>query len=103
MIVRIVDLQIEQSEFELAQQLIEEVAPKVRSFEGCSYLELNYDLHKKGHIQTYSRWASEKDLNYYRDSDTFLSFWKKVKPLFARPASAWSFQTRQIDLKLVNN
>jgi quinol monooxygenase YgiN len=52
MIARIVDLQINPSEFDRARQLIEEVAPKVRSFAGCTYLELNFDIHKKGHVQT---------------------------------------------------
>jgi len=98
MIARIVDLQIEPSEFEKARQLIEDVAPKVKTFKGCSYLELNFDIHKKGHVQTYSRWISEDALNQYRNSDTFLSFWKSVKPLFARPASAWSFKSHKIEV-----
>lgn len=98
MIARIVDLQINPSEFERARILIEEVAPKVRSFEGCTYLELNFDIHKKGHVQTYSRWTSEAALNLYRNSDTFLTFWKSIKPLFARPASAWSFQSHKIEI-----
>lgn len=98
MIARIVDLQINPSEFDKARQLIEKVAPKVRSFAGCTYLELNFDIHKKGHVQTYSRWTSEEALNTYRSSDTFLDFWKTVKPLFARPASAWSFLSHKIDV-----
>jgi len=98
MIVRIVDLQIQLSEFLKARELIEEVAPKVRDFEGCFYLELNYDIHRKGHVQTYSRWSSEEALNKYRGSEVFIDFWKSVKPLFARQASAWSFQTHVIDV-----
>jgi len=97
MITRIVDLKFNPSDSDRARQLIEEVAPKVRRFSGCHYLELNFDIHKKDHVQTYSRWTSEESLNIYRDSDTFLNFWKSIKPLFARPASAWSFQSSEIN------
>ena len=98
MIIRIVDLQIQERHIERAKELISEVAPKVRAFNGCLYLELNYDLHKLGHVQTYSRWISEDHLNEYRDSDVFLSFWKNLKPLFEIPARAWSFESREITI-----
>lgn len=98
MIIRVVDLQIQPEAFVKAKSLLDEVAPKVRGFEGCLHLELNFDIHRKGHIQTYSKWVSEEALNVYRNSEVFIIFWKSIKPLFLRPASAWSFKSQEIEL-----
>lgn len=96
MIIRIVDLQIHPDQIEKAKELLMEVAPKVRNFNGCHYLELLFDIHKSGHVQTYSKWSAEKDLNSYRDSELFIKFWKSIKPLFERPAQAWSFEPGKV-------
>lgn len=90
MIVRIVELQIQPEKMPEAQVLLEEVAPKVRAMPGCNYLEILADVHKHGHVTTYSYWDSEADLNTYRDSEVFISFWKSVKTMFAEKARAWS-------------
>lgn len=93
MIVRIVELSIREDKMVIAKSLLAEVAPKVRSSPGCSHLRILIDLHKSGHVTTYSHWSSEADLNAYRHSDIFKDFWAQIKPLFALPAKAWSSQT----------
>lgn len=90
MIVRIVELDIDPEKMALANELLREVAPKVRSMPGCSHLEILRGVHNKSRITTYSHWDAESDLNAYRDSETFITFWKSIKPLFQAKARAWS-------------
>ena len=90
MIARFVDLQIKPEHLDRAKVLLEEVAPKVRAMKGCNFLEILTDIHQIGHFTTYSYWDSEDDLNQYRDSETFKSFWDEIKPLFEQSARAWS-------------
>ncbi|MFN2430656.1 MAG: putative quinol monooxygenase [Cryomorphaceae bacterium] len=90
MIIRIVELQFTTGSAEKAETLVKNIAPKVRKSEGCHYLDILIDIHRKGHISTFSKWESEAHLNAYRDSDLFRNFWGSVKPLFEVPAKAWS-------------
>ncbi len=90
MIIRIVELEINLEEMESAELLLIEVAPKVRGMAGCSYLEIIQDVHKLSRVTTYSHWDSEEDLNAYRDSEVFLTFWNSIKPMFQSKARAWS-------------
>jgi len=61
----------------------------IRAFPGCHHLELVRDY--SGNIFfTISLWESEKELANYRHSELFAATWKKVKPLFAEKAEAWS-------------
>lgn len=96
MIVRIVHLHFDPDSVMEAASHIREVAPKVRQMPGCAYLEILQDVHHPATWTTYSHWDSESDLNAYRDSATFREFWKKVKPLFAVPARAWSSRKHDI-------
>jgi quinol monooxygenase YgiN len=90
MIIRIVELSIEPGRLDDAKQLLKEVAPKVRAMKGCSFLEILNDIHDTSHFTTYSYWDSEADLNAYRDSETFMKFWRAIKPHFKAKARAWS-------------
>jgi len=71
----------------------EKVKEKIRSFEGCLFLELYRDLKTPEVFFTYSRWQSESDLENYRKSDLFLAVWGDTKPLFKDKAEAWSVDT----------
>ena len=93
MIVRLVELFIQEDKLDLSRQMLSRVAPKVRQFSGCTKLRIIEDLHNPGHITTYSHWHSEDDLNAYRNSDVFKDFWREIKPLFAERARAWSSTT----------
>jgi quinol monooxygenase YgiN len=90
MIARIVELHIDPHHLDKASQLLEVVAPKVRAMPGCTGLEILSDVRDPSHITTYSYWKAEEDLNTYRRSATFIDFWNQIKPLFAKPARAWS-------------
>ena|SRR5690554_3349467 len=93
MVIRIVELSIQKEKFSLAKKYLAEVAPKVRNSKGCTHLRIVIDLHEAGHVTTYSHWNSEDDLNAYRKSEVFINFWSQIKPLFDRPARAWSSRT----------
>ncbi|MEO6884235.1 MAG: antibiotic biosynthesis monooxygenase family protein [Bacteroidia bacterium] len=65
---------------------------KIKSFEGCSHLELWKENASKNIFFTYSFWASAEALENYRNSETFKNIWSKTKPLFAEKAEAWSVE-----------
>ena len=90
MVIRIVELHIQKDKLENVKLLLAEVAPKVRGMAGCTHLNILEDLYNSGHITTYSYWETEADLNAYRNSEVFKTFWAAIKPLFELPARAWS-------------
>jgi len=63
---------------------------KIRTFEGCTNLELLNDIENKNIFFTYSYWQSEGHLNKYRDSQLFKETWSKTKILFSAKPEAWS-------------
>lgn len=93
MIIRIVELKINTENLDKASDLLAEASSKVRGMKGCSHLHILSDIRKTNHITTYSYWDTEADLDAYRHSEVFKSFWGEIKPLFALPARAWSSKT----------
>lgn len=71
----------------------ERVKDKIRTFEGCEFLELYRDKNNTSIFFTYSRWNSEAHLEQYRTSPLFKTVWKETKPLFQVKAEAWSVDT----------
>lgn len=69
----------------------DETAPQIRSFSGCSHLELWRDADTPAVFTTHSHWTSAEALNVYRNSDLFRSTWATVKPLFAKRPRAHSY------------
>lgn len=69
----------------------DEIAPQIRAFPGCHYLELWRDLNADAVFTTYSHWEDEAALDAYRRSDFFRSTWAEVKPLFAGRPRAQSY------------
>tara|TARA_B100000902_G_scaffold223511_1_gene212356 strand:- start:213 stop:509 length:297 start_codon:yes stop_codon:yes gene_type:complete len=69
------------------------VKEKIRSFDGCTFLELYQDKKNKNIFFTYSKWEKESDLENYRSSDIFKSVWATTKPMFHSKAKAWSIET----------
>lgn len=63
---------------------------KIRTFKGCSFLELYRDKNDPTIFFTYSYWESEQHLENYRQSDIFKNVWAKTKPLFNLSPEAWS-------------
>jgi len=62
----------------------------IRSYQGCSYLELWQDSANKNICFTYSIWQSQAALDHYRFSAFFKDTWGKTKTLFANKPEAWS-------------
>lgn len=96
MIVRIVRMTFEPS---LTRQFLEVFAAsqeRIRSFEGCLYLELLQDVNFPNIYCTYSIWESEEKLNRYRFSELFKTTWAKTKPLFAEKAEAFSLKKAEL-------
>lgn len=62
----------------------------IRSFPGCTRLQLLQGEADSGVFFTYSHWEKEDDLNSYRDSDLFEEVWSETKKLFRARPKAWS-------------
>lgn len=90
MLVRIVKLSFEPSKIEEFLANFETNKEKIRSFDGCNFLELYRDQNNTNIFFTYSYWNSEADLNKYRHSELFKEVWANTKPLFNAKPEAWS-------------
>lgn len=93
MFTRIVKLQFEPKNIDAFLANFEEVKEKIRSFPGCTFLELYNDKNDKTIFFTYSRWNEEADLENYRNSELFKEVWSVTKPMFKNRAEAWSVDT----------
>ena len=90
MFVRIVKMGVYEQNIDTFLSNFDKNKFKIRNFEGCQFLELYKDKNDPTLFFTYSYWHSEQALDNYRKSDLFKGVWSKVKPLFNRPAEAWS-------------
>jgi heme-degrading monooxygenase HmoA len=71
--------------------LFESTKHEIRNFPGCLSLQLIQDIQKPQCIGTRSVWASEEDLEHYRNSELFQSTWAKTKVLFCAKPEATSY------------
>lgn len=92
MIVRIVKLTFREEEIEAFKKILIDSKEKIRAFPGVIYLEMLQCKDDPTVFFTYSHWESPADLENYRHSPLFKSTWAKTKPLFSKPAEAWSNQ-----------
>lgn len=90
MIIRIVRMRFREEEVTEFQTFFATIHPNIRQFPGCLHLELWQDTQDKSVFTTYSHWEAEEDLENYRHSELFKSFWSVAKPKFAEKALAWS-------------
>ena len=67
---------------------------QIRSFPGCTHLQLLQDELDACVFFTYSHWGGEDDLKSYRNSDLFKLVWGDTKKLFRGPPQAWSLSDR---------
>lgn len=95
MIVRIVKMEFKPECINQFVLLFEEKKDKIRSFEGCAYLELLQGLDGKANIfSTYSYWESQEHLDNYRYSDLFKKTWSETKKMFSKKPEAISFEKK---------
>ena len=90
MIKRIVKMEFRPEEVENFKHLFDSNKTKIRSFEGCTHLELWQDVNAPHIFMTYSFWHSEENLNAYRASELFKDVWSQTKIKFAQKPMAWS-------------
>jgi len=91
MLVRVVQLDIQPEHTERFLTLYASHQEMIRQNPGCISLQLLQEDENPNHVATLSHWASEKDLNGYRNSEFFKGLWSNVKPLFASKAKAFSY------------
>lgn len=87
---RIVKLEFKEENIPSFLEEFEEVKEKIRAFPGCNRLELLQDKSDIGVFFTFSTWESEQDLENYKNSELFGSFWPEIKTLFRDKPLAWS-------------
>jgi len=92
MIIRIVKMTFRENEVASFKQLFEERKHLIRSFDGCTHLELWQDKAHPGTFFTYSWWDSEEHLNHYRNSHFFDDTWTLTKQKFAARPEAWTVE-----------
>jgi quinol monooxygenase YgiN len=92
MIKRIVKLSFQEEKTEAFLAIFKATKDSIRSFPGCSHLELWNQLDEPNVFFTYSYWESEEALDAYRQSDLFAATWAKTKVLFNDRPQAWSVE-----------
>jgi quinol monooxygenase YgiN len=90
MITRIVKLTFQETYITDFLNEFEQVKQKVVNFPGCHEMTL-LQHHKEPMVFfTYSIWEDEASLERYRTSETFITLWSSIKPMFSCKAEAWS-------------
>ncbi|NND94553.1 MAG: antibiotic biosynthesis monooxygenase [Flavobacteriales bacterium] len=92
MIKRIVKMKFRQENIAVFEQMFNEHKDKIRSFDGCTHLELWQDKSDPRTFFTYSHWNTENSLDVYRKSELFRSVWSRTKALFKEKPEAWSVE-----------
>jgi len=90
MLIRIVRMTFQEDKVKDFLEVFAESKEKIKSFEGCSHLELLKDYHSPNIYLTYSCWKDDKALDNYRHSDLFKRVWSQTKPLFEAKPIAFS-------------
>ena len=90
MIKRIVKMSFRPEEVERFKSIFQENWQFIKSFDGCSHVELLQDENNPSVFFTYSLWESEVHVNNYRNSDLFNKVWSATKVLFNDKPQAWT-------------
>jgi quinol monooxygenase YgiN len=90
MIKRFVKMQFQPGRTEHFIKVFTDNWKAIKSFEGCSHVELLRDASDPCTFFTYSIWKDQESIEQYRNSDLFKRVWGTVKPMFADRAQAWS-------------
>lgn len=96
MLIRIVKMTFMADKVDAFTALFEERKEKIRSFPGCTHLELWQDNVHQHVFFTYSVWQQEEDLAHYRNSAFFKDTWTQTKQLFSAKAEAYSIRQRVV-------
>jgi quinol monooxygenase YgiN len=98
MIVRLVKMVFQKDKLEDFKNIFQQSQPKIALMDGCLSVQLHQDVNHPQVFFTISEWQSEVHLENYRNSQLFISTWKKVKPMFTSKAEAWSLWNPNLSL-----
>ena len=90
MITRIVKLPLDPKHARAFELLFLEKVGIIKGSPGCYTVELKQSISQPGLFFTISTWASEDDLNNYRNSSVFGTIWPTVKNWMIDKPEAWS-------------
>lgn len=90
MIIRFVKLSFSDENIEKFKNFEKSIAPEIRSFKGCTFLEILQDVNNPQIFFTHSHWKTEQDLDDYRNSEFFKKTWNTTKQWFNDKPAAWS-------------
>ena len=100
MIRRIVKMTFRTDLIQHFEQLFEANKDHIRSFPGCSHLELWQDISDERVFFTYSHWSNQAQLDRYRQSELFKNVWSQTKVLFDDAPKAWSVNMKAIGFEV---
>ncbi len=92
MIIRIVRMYLATEYVDEFLEIFNRTKEAIRSVSGCSHLELLRDPDHGNFFSTLSHWENIQNLEEYRNSELFKNVWGRVKPLFSKPAEAFSLE-----------
>jgi len=98
MIIRIVQMEFEEELVADFLNIFAASRERIRSFPGCTHLQLLQGEADPCVFFTYSHWQGEEDLDSYRNSDLFRGVWRNTRKLFRVAPKAWSL-TDQTQVK----
>jgi autoinducer 2-degrading protein len=101
MIIRIVQMEFEEELVPDFLNIFAASRKRIRSFPGCTHLQLLQGEADPCVFFTYSHWRGEEDLSSYRNSDLFRGVWRNTRKLFRAAPKAWSL-TDQTQVKAQN-
>ncbi len=90
MIIRIVKMEFEEHLIKEFLQIFAASREKIKSFPGCTHLQLLQAEADRCVFFTYSHWDGEDALDIYRNSDLFRTVWRNTRKLFRKAPKAWS-------------
>lgn len=90
MITRIVRMSFKEEDVNTFLEIFDHSKEKIKAFNGCEYLSLHRDHHRKNVFYTLSKWECQAKLDQYRESGLFKSTWAKTKILFDEKPQAHS-------------
>ena len=90
MLIRIVKIHLLTDQISAFKMLFYAAQPEILKFEGCISVELMRNPDHFDQYFTFSKWTDEESLNQYRNSEFFITTWRKTKLLFAEKAIAFS-------------
>ncbi|MBI2722596.1 MAG: antibiotic biosynthesis monooxygenase [Bacteroidetes bacterium] len=90
MIKRIVKMSFEPQKIDTFKAIFKANSQHIKSFPGCSHVELLQDQNNPSVFFTYSLWENEECVENYRQSELFATVWAATKILFNDKPQAWT-------------